>query len=103
VRWALFFHSLAMIEVLRAIEALPMEGEEEARIRQGRKTKYEEQITLNHAYISKWAAASPINAGIWVALIDAELASLQSRPDAFQLYDTAISYASAFLRPLMSR
>jgi hypothetical protein len=93
VRWALFFHCLAMIEVLRSIDIMPAHDDFTARERADRKARYEQQLTVNHAFISKWASASPVNAGMWVALIDAELASLQNRPDAFQLYDTAVSYA----------
>ncbi|KAJ7275535.1 histidine kinase [Mycena haematopus] len=82
VRYGMFFHSLALIGWLRA--ANPSED-----IRR----QYLEQVRLNQQYISKWRSPSPVNTSTWVALVDAELASLSDNPDAFKLYDAAVRLA----------
>ncbi|KAF7340087.1 Histidine kinase [Mycena venus] len=40
-----------------------------------------------------WRSPSPVNTSTWVALVDAELASLTDNPDAFKLYDAAVRLA----------
>lgn len=82
VRYALFFHSLAMIQCLRHGSIPPMQQE-----------KYMKQIEANQRYIRAWVSPSPINNSVWHALIEAELASLQESPEAFKLYDSAIKMA----------
>ncbi|KAF8746288.1 hypothetical protein AX14_000082 [Amanita brunnescens Koide BX004] len=82
VRYALFFHSLSITARLR-------EGE----ISGHRRNALISQISKNQAYIKKWLSPSPVNVSTWVALVDAELAALQDRPDAFKLYDIAVKLA----------
>ncbi|KIL70561.1 hypothetical protein M378DRAFT_194875 [Amanita muscaria Koide BX008] len=82
VRYALFFHSLAMTACLR-----------EGKVPDGRRSTYLAQVIKNQAYIKKWLSPSPVNVSTWVALVDAELAALHSKPDAFRLYDIAIKLA----------
>ncbi|PSS37163.1 hypothetical protein PHLCEN_2v1036 [Hermanssonia centrifuga] len=55
-----------------------------------RYTQYMKQIETNQSYIRKWISPSPINNSAWVALVDAEMASLLNSPDAFKLYDVAV-------------
>ncbi|PFH54726.1 hypothetical protein AMATHDRAFT_268 [Amanita thiersii Skay4041] len=82
VRYALFFHSLALIACLRKSNM--------SDIRFG---AYLDQISKNQAYIKKWLSPSPVNVSTWVALVDAELASLHNKPEAFKLYDIAVKLA----------
>ncbi|KAJ7480148.1 hypothetical protein B0H11DRAFT_2026757 [Mycena galericulata] len=85
VRYGLFFHSLSLISCLRA-------GNVSDDIRR----RYLDQVNLNQRYISRWRSPSPVNTSTWVALVDAELASLTDNPDAFKLYDSAVrSYISS--------
>lgn len=51
------------------------------------------QIDANQSYIRKWLSPSPVNNSTWVALVDAEMASLLNSPDAFKLYDVAVKLA----------
>ncbi|KAI9445552.1 histidine kinase [Lactarius indigo] len=88
-RYALFFHSLAMIDCIR---------EEYVAVNQ--RNRYLEQVTANQAYIRRWLSASPVNTSTWVALVDAELSSLEDRRDAFQLYDVAVRSAASHDWPL---
>ncbi|GJE87861.1 histidine kinase [Phanerochaete sordida] len=81
-RYALFFHSLALISCIRKGELSP---EQYAR--------YMRQIDANQNYIRKWLSPSPVNNSTWVALVDAEMASLLNSPDAFKLYDVAVKLA----------
>ncbi|KAI0757423.1 histidine kinase [Daedaleopsis nitida] len=81
-RYALFFHSLALIHCIRKGG---LSNEERA--------KYFKQIETNQSYIRKWLSPSPVNTSTWVALIDAEMASLTNNPDAFKLYDVAVKLA----------
>jgi hypothetical protein len=97
VRYGLFFHSLALIGCLRA-------GNPSDDVRR----RYLEQVRLNQKYISRcrrsllslgrnlhllrWRSPSPVNTSTWVALVDAELASLTDNPDAFKLYDAAVRF-----------
>ncbi|KAH8120504.1 dual-domain HisK/Mak2 protein kinase [Phellopilus nigrolimitatus] len=83
VRFALCYHSLAMISCIRG-EVLSDD----------QKSRFMTQINLNQALLRKWSALSPVNNGMWVALVDAELASLQNTPDVLKLYDTAVTLAS---------
>ncbi|KAF7367339.1 Histidine kinase [Mycena sanguinolenta] len=82
VRYGLFFHSLALLGCLRA-------GNPSEDIRR----RYLDQVHLNQKYISRWRSPSPVNTSTWVALVDAELASLTDNPDAFRLYDAAVRLA----------
>ncbi|RDB29051.1 Peroxide stress-activated histidine kinase mak2 [Hypsizygus marmoreus] len=82
VRYALFFHSLAMIACLRRKKITP-----ECR------SSYLSQIKQNQAYVKKWLSPSPVNVSTWVALVDAEMAALSGSPDAFKLYDVAVKLA----------
>ncbi|PPQ63721.1 hypothetical protein CVT24_004301 [Panaeolus cyanescens] len=54
---------------------------------------YLAQINANQAYIRKWLSPSPVNCSMWIALVDAELASLLGSPNAFKLYDSAVKLA----------
>ncbi|KAH9945631.1 histidine kinase [Amylocystis lapponica] len=82
IRYALFFHSLALIHCIRRGD-LPPEY----------RTSYFKQIDLNQAYIRKWLSPSPVNTSAWIALVDAEMASLANNPEAFKLYDVAVKLA----------
>ncbi|KAJ6501559.1 dual-domain HisK/Mak2 protein kinase [Mycena vitilis] len=82
VRYGLFFHSLALIGHLRTQH--PTDD-----IRR----RYLDQVHLNQKYLSRWRSPSPVNTSTWVALVDAELASLTDNPDAFKLYDAAVRLA----------
>ena len=57
------------------------------------RTRYIKQIETNQSYIRKWLSPGPVNTSTWVALIDAEMASLTNNPDAFKLYDVAVKLA----------
>nr|GAT57553.1 histidine kinase [Mycena chlorophos] len=81
VRYGLFFHSLALIACLRT-------GLPESVHRQ-----YLDQVHKNQSYISRWRSPSPVNNSTWVALVDAELASLTDSPEALKLYDAAVRLA----------
>ncbi|KAH9075705.1 histidine kinase [Lactarius deliciosus] len=88
-RYALFFHSLAMIDCIR-----------EEYVAEDQRDRYLEQVAANQAYIRRWLSASPVNTSTWVALVDAELSSLEDRRDAFQLYDVAVRSATSHDWPL---
>ncbi|OCH84424.1 histidine kinase [Obba rivulosa] len=81
-RYALFFHSLALIICIR-----------KGHLRQDICREYITQVELNQAYIKKWLSPSPVNTSAWVALVDAEMASLVNSSDAFKLYDVAVKLA----------
>ena len=81
-RYSLFFHCLALIDCVRR----GLVSTEE-------RTRYIKQIETNQSYIRKWLSPSPVNTSTWVALIDAEMASLTNNPDAFKLYDVAVKLA----------
>ncbi|KAI0005369.1 hypothetical protein BJV74DRAFT_875326 [Russula compacta] len=88
-RYALFFHSLAMIACIR-----------EEFVTEDERTRYLEQIEANQIYIRRWLSASPVNTSTWVTLVDAELLSLEDSRDAFQLYDAAVRSATNHDWPL---
>lgn len=88
-RYALFFHNLAMIDCIR-----------EEYVTEDRRDRYLEQVAANQAYIRRWLSASPVNTSTWVALVDAELSSLEDHRDAFQLYDVAVRSATSHDWPL---
>ncbi|PPQ67388.1 hypothetical protein CVT25_005967 [Psilocybe cyanescens] len=79
IRYALFFHSLALISCIR-----------NGLISGNQRATYLNQISLNQNYIRKWLSSSPVNVSTWIALVDAELAALIGSPDAFRLYDVAV-------------
>ncbi|KAI0367509.1 histidine kinase [Pilatotrama ljubarskyi] len=81
-RYSLFFHSLALIQCLR-----------KGNLASEERTRYFKQVEANQSYIRKWLSPSPVNTSTWVALIDAEIASLTNNPDAFKLYDVAVKLA----------
>ncbi|KAK7468476.1 Chk1 protein kinase [Stygiomarasmius scandens] len=82
VRWSLFFHCLAMISCLR-----------QGQVSEKTRKLYLDQININMEFIKKWSFSSPINTSTWVALVDAELASLTDNSTAFKLYDVAVKLA----------
>ncbi|KZT22094.1 histidine kinase [Neolentinus lepideus HHB14362 ss-1] len=82
VRYSLFFHSLALIACMR-----------DASLSRESRDRYMKQVEANHSFLRKWLSPSPVNNSAWVALIDAELASLLNRPNAFKLYDIAVKLA----------
>jgi hypothetical protein len=82
VRYALFFHSLAMIACIRNNS-----------VTGDMCSKFVAQVALNQAYIRKWLSPSAVNVSTWLALVDAELSSLQNGPDSFKLYDVAVKLA----------
>ncbi|KAI5897382.1 histidine kinase [Schizophyllum commune H4-8] len=82
VRYALFFHTLAMISRLR-----------DNNLSEAEVIVYKKQIQTNKSFILRWASPSPVNTTTWIALIDAELSSLENSPDAFRKYDKAVKLA----------
>ncbi|KAJ7748524.1 hypothetical protein DFH07DRAFT_747280 [Mycena maculata] len=82
VRYTLFFHSLSLIGCIRA-----------GTLSDDLRRRYLDQVQLNQRFISKWRSPSPVNTSTWVALVDAELASVTENPDAFKLYDAAVRLA----------
>ncbi|TRM62878.1 histidine kinase [Schizophyllum amplum] len=82
VRYALFFHTLAMISRLR-----------DGNLEEDETTVYRKQIQTNKSLILRWASPSPVNTTTWIALIDAELSSLDNSPEAFRKYDKAVKLA----------
>ncbi|KAH7929368.1 dual-domain HisK/Mak2 protein kinase [Leucogyrophana mollusca] len=81
-RYAAFFHSLALIASLRT-----------GNLSSEDRSRYLKQVDLNQAFVRKWLSPSPVNTGAWVALVDAELASLLGNPEALKLYDVAVKLA----------
>ncbi|KAF8167825.1 hypothetical protein B0H34DRAFT_645007 [Crassisporium funariophilum] len=82
VRYALFFHSLAMIACIR-----------NGLVTVDQRASYLDQISANQQYIRKWLSPSPVNASTWIALVDAELAALLGSSESFKLYDMAVKLA----------
>ncbi|KAJ7071393.1 hypothetical protein C8F01DRAFT_1110373 [Mycena amicta] len=82
VRYGLFFHSLSLIACLRI-----------GNIPESARQRYLDQVHRNQSYISRWRSPSPVNNSTWVALVDAELASLTDGPEALKLYDAAVRLA----------
>ncbi|KZV95615.1 STKc type histidine kinase [Exidia glandulosa HHB12029] len=81
-RYALFWHSLALIQCCR----MPRTNDKQ-------REAYLEQVELNQSYIRKWVSPSPVNTGTWVAIVDAEVAALSESADAYRLYDVAVRLA----------
>ncbi|KDQ54896.1 hypothetical protein JAAARDRAFT_196280 [Jaapia argillacea MUCL 33604] len=81
-RYGLFFHSLALISCMR-----------KGNMARDRRHRFMKQVEANQSFIRKWLSPSPVNNSTWVALVDAEMASLLNRPDAFKLYDIAVKLA----------
>ncbi|THH17217.1 hypothetical protein EW146_g3550 [Bondarzewia mesenterica] len=81
-RYALFFHSLALIAYVR-------KGSFPPEIRD----HYLKQVNANQSFIRRWLSPSPVNTSTWVALVDAELSSLENNSDALRLYDIAVKLA----------
>ncbi|TFY83386.1 hypothetical protein EWM64_g624 [Hericium alpestre] len=81
-RYALFFHNLAMIACIR-------EGYTDDAMRQ----KYVRQTIVNQSYIRRWLSPSPVNTSAWVALVDAEMSSLDNSTESYKLYDIAVKLA----------
>jgi hypothetical protein len=79
IRYALFFHSLALIACIR-----------NRLVPEDHHPIYLTQVNHNQAYIRKWLSCSPVNVSTWIAIVDAELASLLGSPAAFKLYDVAV-------------
>ncbi|KAG6837910.1 hypothetical protein H0H93_013063 [Arthromyces matolae] len=82
IRYSLFFHSLAMIACLRR-----------GRLSESSRQRYLSQIAENQMYNRKWLSPSPVNTSTWIALVEAEMASLKGSSDAFRLYDVAVRLA----------
>ncbi|KIK70394.1 hypothetical protein GYMLUDRAFT_89430 [Collybiopsis luxurians FD-317 M1] len=87
IRFALFFHSLALIQCLK-----------QGSVKQGNITsdirgRYLKQVDANQELIKKWVSSSAVNNSHWVALVDAELASLFNDPATHKLFDIAVKQA----------
>ncbi|KAF9056453.1 histidine kinase [Panaeolus papilionaceus] len=82
IRYALFFHSLALVACLRR-----------GLVSGDQHRNYLAQINSNQAYIRKWLSPSPVNCSMWIALVDAEVSALLGTPNAFKLYDSAVKLA----------
>ncbi|KAF9072703.1 dual-domain HisK/Mak2 protein kinase [Rhodocollybia butyracea] len=82
IRYALFFHSLSLIACLK-------QGDASNEIR----TRYLKQVNANQELIKRWVSSSAVNNSHWVALVDAELASLYNDLSAHKLYDIAVKQA----------
>ncbi|KAI0028278.1 histidine kinase [Vararia minispora EC-137] len=81
-RYSLFFHSLALITCVR-----------DGGTSQATAVHYLEQVQANQAYLRKWLSPSPVNNSMWIALVDAEVASLEDSPDTYKMYDVAVKLA----------
>ncbi|KAF9243774.1 STKc type histidine kinase [Melanogaster broomeanus] len=88
-RYSAFFHSLALVSCIRRGD-----------LTEDQRNRYSDQIAQNQAFIRKWLAPSPVNTGAWIALVEAELASLYGNNDALRLYDMAVELASSYDWPL---
>ncbi|KAJ3894889.1 hypothetical protein GG344DRAFT_62575 [Lentinula edodes] len=55
--------------------------------------RYLSQVNINQELIKKWVSSSAVNNSHWVALVDAELASLFNDPSTHKLYDIAVKQA----------
>ncbi|KIJ68769.1 hypothetical protein HYDPIDRAFT_37202 [Hydnomerulius pinastri MD-312] len=82
-RFAAFFHSLALITCVRRGDLTP-----------DQRLRYLDQVTQNQAFIRKWISSSPVNTGAWIALVEAEMASLSGNNDALRFYDMAVNLAT---------
>ncbi|GLB36534.1 putative GAF domain containing protein [Lyophyllum shimeji] len=82
IRYALFFHSLALVACIR-----------KGKLTASERARHMSQITENQACIRRWHSPSPVNTSTWVALVEAEVASLTGSQDAFRLYDIAVKLA----------
>ncbi|KAJ3724256.1 hypothetical protein DFJ43DRAFT_1157787 [Lentinula guzmanii] len=82
IRYGLFFHSLSLIACLKQGDA-PKE----------KQSRYLDQVNANQELIKKWVSSSAVNNSHWVALVDAELASLFNDPSTHKLYDIAVKQA----------
>ncbi|KAK7694195.1 hypothetical protein QCA50_001375 [Cerrena zonata] len=82
VRYGLFFHCLALIDCIR-----------KGHLTDVARNRYLSQIDANQIYIRKWLSPSAVNTSTWIAIIDAEIASLMDSPEAFKLYDIAVKLA----------
>ncbi|KAJ3802608.1 hypothetical protein GGU11DRAFT_813370 [Lentinula aff. detonsa] len=82
IRYGLFFHSLSLIACLKQGHA-PKE----------KQSRYLDQVNANQELIKKWVSSSAVNNSHWVALVDAELASLFNDPSTHKLYDIAVKQA----------
>jgi len=84
-RYAMTFHSLAMLDCIRS-----------GRLSEERQSLYLKQVDTNQAFVRKWLSPSPVNTSAWVALVDAELASVENNSDAIKLYDVAVKLACSY-------
>ncbi|KAJ3761553.1 dual-domain HisK/Mak2 protein kinase [Lentinula raphanica] len=82
IRYGLFFHSLSLIACLKQGGAS-----------KEKQTRYLNQVNANQELIKKWVSSSAVNNSHWVALVDAELASLFNDPSTHKLYDIAVKQA----------
>ncbi|KAK7029643.1 Chk1 protein kinase [Paramarasmius palmivorus] len=82
VRYGLFFHSLAMLACIR-----------QGYVAGHERDRYLKQVKCNQEFTNKWVSSSPVNTSTWIALVDAELASVLNDPAAFKLYDVAVQLA----------
>lgn len=83
VRYGLFFHSLALVDCVRRGNL-----DEKTRL------LYVTQVVKNQTFTRRWLSSSPVNTGTWIALVEAEMASLNGDGEALQLYDMAVKLAN---------
>ncbi|KAJ3807998.1 dual-domain HisK/Mak2 protein kinase [Lentinula aff. lateritia] len=79
IRYSLFFHSLSLIACLK-----------QGGVSKEKHNRYLSQVNINQELIKKWVSSSAVNNSHWVALVDAELASLFNDPSTHKLYDIAV-------------
>ncbi|GAW08325.1 histidine kinase [Lentinula edodes] len=82
IRYSLFFHSLSLIACLK-----------QGGVSKEKHNRYLSQVNINQELIKKWVSSSAVNNSHWVALVDAELASLFNDPSTHKLYDIAVKQA----------
>ncbi|KAL5518690.1 CHK1 [Sanghuangporus vaninii] len=83
IRFSLCYHSLAIIHCIR-----------NGVVSIAQREIYLRQVGLNQEYIRKWLEPSPVNNSTWLALVDAELASLKGDNNALRLFDIAVTLAT---------
>ncbi|KAL4069355.1 STKc type histidine kinase, partial [Scleroderma citrinum] len=83
VRYCAFFHSLALVACIRRGDL-----DEKTRL------SYVNQVIKNQTFTRRWLSSSPVNTGAWIALVEAEMASLNGDGEALRLYDMAVKLAN---------
>ncbi|KAG1716795.1 hypothetical protein ID866_393 [Astraeus odoratus] len=57
------------------------------------RSRYLDQVVKNQTFLRRWLSSSPVNIGAWIALVEAEMASINGNSEALRLYDMAVKLA----------